>query len=91
VATLLLSLGVESCGTFIKADQLKKAVFLIWALGFMTGVNSVAAGDQRTVGTSFSPDAATVWLEKYCRDHALDHFADAALALRDEFAKREKK
>lgn len=87
----VLASGAESCGTFIKAQPVQKSVFLIWAYGYITGVNSVAAGDQRLVGTSRSFDASIVWLEKYCRDHALDQFADAALALRDEFARREKK
>jgi hypothetical protein len=87
----VLASGAESCGTFIKAQPLQKSLFLIWAYGFITGVNSVAAGDQRAVGTSRDFDASMVWLEKYCRDHALDKFVEAAGALRDEFAKREKK
>jgi hypothetical protein len=86
-----LAAGAESCGTFIKAPPVQKSVFLVWAFGFITGVNSATAGDQRLVGTSRSFDASMVWLEKYCRDHALDQFVEAAGALRDEFAKREKK
>jgi hypothetical protein len=51
----------------------------------------MTTGDDRLVGKSFSLDASMVWLEKYCRDHALDQFIDAALALRNEYARREKK
>jgi hypothetical protein len=29
------------------------------------------------------------WLQDYCRTHALDHLADAADGLRDEFLRRE--
>ena len=87
----ILGPGAESCGTFIKAQPVQKGLSLAWAYGFITGVNSVAAGDERTVGTSRDFDASMVWLEKYCRDHALDKFVEAAGALRDEFARREKK
>ena len=45
----VLASGAESCGTFIKAQPVQKSVFLIWAYGYITGVNSVAAGDQRLV------------------------------------------
>jgi hypothetical protein len=87
----ILASGAESCGTFIKAQPVQKGIFLIWAYGFITGVNSVSSGEQRGVGTSRSYDASMVWLEKYCRDHALDRFVEAVMALRDEFAKRENK
>jgi hypothetical protein len=87
----VLSNGQNSCGEFLAGDRQSQAINLSWILGYITGANSRGqAANDRSVGGSFrDPEAATAWVQQYCRSHAFDYVFQAAEALREEFAKRE--
>ena len=60
-----------------------------WALGYVSGQNSMDTGAMRNVGSGFTPDSVMVWLKNYCTQHPLALFADAAQMLRQDLAAQE--
>jgi hypothetical protein len=55
-----------------------------WVLGFLTAAGSYnVRGDLRET----DHDAVSAWLDKYCREHPLNTFKDAAASLVDELSK----
>ena len=87
----VLSLGQESCGEFLAADEPHQRADIIWMLGYITGTNSRATiQSDREVGTSFHDLPPVIaWVKEYCQKHGFDVLPKAAEALRIEFANRE--
>jgi hypothetical protein len=86
-----LSNGLDSCGQYLAAGQVRQDTDVEWVLGFISGANWAATTqNDRHVGSSFTdPEAINAWVEQYCRGHPLDKIADAAVAIRVEYARRE--
>jgi hypothetical protein len=85
--TYILSWGSESCGTFVAENATGKDAFLVWALGYISGVNSRVAEGSREVGKSWDRNSALLWLENYCAANPLAHFVTAAENYRNALAK----
>jgi len=79
---MVLSYGMDSCGRFVKADESEKQLYLVWALGFISGANIADNGEGRMAGQSWDEQGATVWLEHYCTEHPLQNFFTAASQFR---------
>jgi hypothetical protein len=86
---MIPSNGQITCGEFLSDSPRSQATDTEWVLGYISGRNRVSASG-RMAGSSFkAPESVMAWLQDYCRTHALDHLADAADGLRDEFLRRE--
>lgn len=87
----VLSNGYITCGEFLNDNEASQAGGdTEWVLGYITGRNRDAALGSRYAGSSFTaPASVTVWLQNYCRTHALDRLFQAADSLRAEFLRRE--
>jgi hypothetical protein len=57
-----------------------------WALGYMSGQNSMDIGAMRYAGRGWTHDSVMLWLQNYCSQHPLDLFVSAAEKLRQELA-----
>jgi hypothetical protein len=85
---LVLSVGSSTCGTFVRSDRNTKELYLGWAVGFITGLNSRASGRDRYAGQGWERNASLVWLENYCTQNPLAPFIAAAEHLRDALSDR---
>ncbi len=83
-------MGNLSCGAWPKYaahDDLRKAVLLNWALGFLSrgaianNADLLAEVDQASV---------SAWLDAYCAAHPLDKITTAASELEAELLQRER-
>jgi hypothetical protein len=90
---LFLSNGQDSCGEFLAGSPQRQQLDIAWILGFISGADSRGATvSERVVGSSFRDvEAVQAWVQQYCRTHAFDYLPQAAEALRNEFAKRERR
>jgi cytochrome c len=85
----VLSSGAKPCGDFVAAPLQDKWRYEAWAVGYVSGQNSMDVGSMRDVGSSWTPDSVMVWLQNYCSQHPLEDFAAAADKLRQELAAQE--
>jgi hypothetical protein len=85
----ILSIGSKSCGTFLRANPQDKELYLGWAIGYISGVNTRSSGLQRRVGIDWERDASLVLLENFCTKDPLAAFHMAVESLRDEFGKKQ--
>jgi len=85
----ILSTGSLPCGDFVAAQGQSQQLFLAWALGYVTGQNSMATGAMRGAGRGWTQDSVTLSLKNYCSQHPLEPFAKAADKLRRELAAQE--
>jgi hypothetical protein len=86
---LTLSDGIKSCGAFVSAGPQEKEMFLGWALGFISGANSLASGRDRSAGFGWNREAAVGFLESYCSANPEQPFGVAVIALRNSLPRDE--
>jgi hypothetical protein len=74
-----------TCGTYLETSADNRRMFGWWLAGFVSGQNAAKNREQ-------SPDLATAqaWVDNWCRSHALDQFAFAAVKLDEELDLRAK-
>ena len=84
----VLSSGIKPCGDFA-TERENQNVYLAWALGYISGENSMDTGSMRNVGSQWTVGSVTVWLQNYCSQHPLTPFVQAADKLREELAAQE--
>jgi hypothetical protein len=60
-----------------------------WAVGYVSGKNTMDTGPMRQVGHGWAINSVLVWLQNYCSQHPLAPFAQAAENLRRELAAQE--
>jgi hypothetical protein len=68
-----------SCGRYIQdvnSNPQAKSAYGWWVSGFVSGLNFM-----RARVTTTDQEAHDAWLLKYCSEHPLEHFMDAALNL----------
>jgi hypothetical protein len=82
----MLSYGTKPCGDFVAASSLDQTAYFAWAIGYVSGQNSMDVGPMRGVGRMWTPDSAMLWLKNYCNQHPLAFFAEAADMLRRDLA-----
>jgi hypothetical protein len=85
----ILSIGSKSCGTFLKSEPSAKELYLGWAIGYISGVNTRSSGAERRIGAIWERNATLVLLENICTKDPLAIFHMAVESLRNEFAKKQ--
>jgi hypothetical protein len=79
--------GAVSCAQYAKVYQmnpdLTDDLFSSWALGFMSGFNTVTGtmGGKSWDLAAKTPGEMTRYLRQYCSDHPLADYADGVLEL----------
>jgi hypothetical protein len=86
---LALSDGGRPRGDFVAKTGQGQQLYEAWAIGYVSGQNSMDVGKMRMVGNGWTPDSVTVWLQNYCSQHPLAAFVTAAEKLREELASQE--
>jgi hypothetical protein len=86
---MILSSGAKPCGDFVAASPQRQQMDATWAIGFVSGQNSMDVGSMRLVGHGWTPDSVLVWLQNYCSQHPLEQFFTATERLRQELAAQE--
>ena len=86
--SMVLSYGSNNCERFSRAPDREKQQYLVWAEGFISALNTKAAGDARMAGMFWNRARNTVWLEAYCKNRPLQGFVFAAEALRTSIGGR---
>ena len=86
--SMVLSYGSNNCERFSRAPDREKQQYLIWAEGYISALNTKAAGDGRMAGMFWNRARNTVWLETYCKSHPLQAFVFATEALRTSIGGR---
>ncbi|MBZ9888933.1 hypothetical protein LB559_13370 [Mesorhizobium sp. BR1-1-3] len=82
--------GANSCGKWVKAEEMSRAVGMSWVLGFMTAMNfrNGRSGNQHTdVTHGTDADSLELWLVNYCSEHPLEDLNAATLSLYFELVK----
>ena len=82
--------GKQTCGEYLRDRESKSeqsdALLVTWALGFASGFNMGAR--QQIKGDMPNGPSQLAYFAKYCREHPLDFFASAMLALLKEMGGR---
>src|SRR4051812_35036790 len=63
---MIISYGSNNCERFTRAPLRDKQMYLVWAEGFVSGLNSRDVGDQRMAGLFWKQSANSAWLQDYC-------------------------
>lgn len=83
----LLAPDDMSCGAWkaTKGDPERREPYLQWVRGFLSGHNYVS--QSRQVG-EVSAAAVTLYVDRYCAEHAAANIATAAMRMSDEYSGR---
>jgi hypothetical protein len=86
--------GANSCATYAEVYRRDPYVvdvgFLSWAQGYISGINAGMEDAYFDFGAK-TPDEMQRFLRKYCNDHPLADFDDAALELAKSLPRRMRK
>jgi len=83
--------GVKSCGDFVKSKGSMRNLYVQWILGFLTAMDVrdvVASGKDSAMPLEASVNAYELWMDNYCKGHALESVANAAINLYFEVKKK---
>lgn len=78
----------SSCGAWIKSENNigGRAQYLYWVRGFVSGVNWDSATMEVTLDRMPNFETLSLYIDKFCREHPLQPFINAAPALVKELA-----
>jgi hypothetical protein len=84
--------GDKSCGSWTErhADTAIAAVFDMWLLGFVSGINTSETLSLNRPDILKATDAKGIigWMDNYCASHPLDSVMSAAIKLIGELRKK---
>jgi hypothetical protein len=80
--TMVLSYGSNDCVRFLRAPAHERREYLVWAEGFITGLNMGATGNRRMTGLFWVQSRSSAWLDNYCSKSPHSGFVYAVMGLR---------
>jgi hypothetical protein len=91
-AKAIMGFGLQSCGSWIDwrehGKSLVRTAAEAWVAGYLSGLNFGGDPGLPDILLGADPPALRAWIDKYCREHPLDHLSKATETLSIELMRR---